>query len=91
MTNKFAPAMISPVEFNSNLLKCWRRLQAGRKISVHRSIIQITDDDVKSAIFLSQLMYWLRVGTEIISRDGWIFKSIQETEMETGLTVSEQR
>ena len=83
--------MISPVEFNSNLLKCWRRLQAGRKISVHRSIIQITDDDVKSAIFLSQLMYWLRVGTEIISRDGWIFKSIQETEMETGLTVSEQR
>ena len=91
MTNKFAPAMISPVEFNSNLLKCWRRLQAGRKISVHRSIIQITDDDVKSAIFLSQLMYWLSVGTEIISRDGWIFKSIQETEMETGLTVSEQR
>jgi hypothetical protein len=91
MTNKFAPAMISPVEFNSNLLKCWRRLQAGRKISVHRSIIQITDDDVKSAIFLSQLMYWLRVGTEIISRDGWIFKSIQETETETGLTKAEQR
>ena len=46
---------------------------------------------MKSAIFLSQLMYWLRVGTEIISRDGWIFKSIQETETETGLTKAEQR
>ena len=82
---------MTPVEFNNNLLTCWRQLQAGRKIAVHRSIIKITGNDIPSAIFLSQLMYWLRVGTDVENLGGWVFKSIQQTKMETGLTLRQQR
>ena len=90
--NTFSPtAVMSPEEYNKTLMQCWKMLQAGRRVSIHRSLIQITGNDIKTAAFLSQLLYWLRVGTEVEQRDGWIFKSIQQTEYETGLTKTEQR
>ena len=84
-------AAMSPVEYNKTLLQCWKILQAGRRVAIHRSLIQITGNNIKTAAFLSQLMYWLRVGTKIEQNGGWIFKSVKEMEMETGLTVEEQR
>lgn len=81
--------LLPPKEFNGNLVACWRRLQSGRRIVVHRSLIQITGS-LKTAAYLSQLLYWLRVGINVEIRDGWIFKSIAETEEETGLTKREQ-
>ncbi|WP_241155898.1 hypothetical protein [Neisseria yangbaofengii] len=81
--------LLPPKEFNGNLIACWRRLQSGRRIVVHRSLIQITGS-LKTAAYLSQLLYWLRVGINVEIRDGWIFKSIAETEEETGLTKREQ-
>ena len=84
-------AAMSPEEYNKTLLQCWKILQAGRRVAIHRSLIQITGNNIKTAAFLSQLMYWLRVGTKIEQNGGWIFKSVKEMEMETGLTVEEQR
>ena len=84
-------AAMSPEEYNKTLLQCWKILQAGRRVAIHRSLIQITGNNIKTAAFLSQLMYWLRVGTKIEQNGGWIFKSVKEIEMETGLTVEEQR
>lgn len=81
--------LLPPKEFNGNLVACWRRLQSGRRIVVHRSLIQITGS-LKTAAYLSQLLYWLRVGINVEIRDGWIFKSIGEMEEETGLTKREQ-
>lgn len=90
--HKFNPtAVMSVEEYNKSLVKCWQVLQSGRRVAVHRSLIQITDGDIKAAVFLSQLLYWLRVGTELDKNDGWIFKSIQEMEWETGLSTAEQR
>lgn len=82
--------LLPPQEFNDGLLSCWKRLQSGRRIVVHRSIIGITGD-IKSAAYLSQLLYWLRVGVDVSIRDGWIFKTIAETQNETGLSKPEQR
>ena len=56
--------LLPPQEFNDGLLSCWKRLQSGRRIVVHRSIIGITGD-IKSAAYLSQLLYWLRVGVDV--------------------------
>lgn len=81
--------MLPPKEFNQALSTCWRRLQSGRRIVVHRSLIEITGN-LKTATYLSQLLYWLRVGINVEIRNGWIFKSIAETEEETGLTKREQ-
>ena len=90
--NTFSPtAVMSPEEYNKTLMQSWKMLQAGRRVSIHRSLIQITGNDIKTAAFLSQLLYWLRIGTEVEQRDGWIFKSIQQMEYETGLTKTEQR
>ena len=82
--------LLPPEDFNTALISCWKRLQSGRRIVVHRSLIGITGD-IKSAAYLSQLMYWLRVGVDVAIRDGWIFKSIAETQNETGLSPAEQR
>lgn len=45
---------------------------------------------VKAGLFLSQLLYWTRVGTQVIERDGWIIKSRDQMTLETGLTKHEQ-
>lgn len=46
--------------------------------------------DAKATLFLGQLIYWTRVGTDVIEHEGWIFKTRLEWENETGLSRYEQ-
>lgn len=46
--------------------------------------------DVKAGLFLSQLLYWTRVGIEVDARQGWIFKTREQWTLETGLSRAEQ-
>lgn len=91
MTAPISPVLLpKPDVYNKNLATCWDTLQGSRRIAVYRCLIDATGS-LKSAIYLSQLMYWLSKSTDIImKRDGWIFKSIAEMEQETGLTKREQ-
>ncbi len=45
---------------------------------------------VKAAVLLSQLLYWTGDQT-VINRHGWIYKSVQDMQEETGLTKVEQK
>lgn len=75
--------------FNKQVQSCWNALQASRKLAVYQGLIQLTGS-LKTAIMLSQLLYWTRVSTEVGERDGWLYKTIAEMEVETGLTKREQ-
>lgn len=75
--------------FNNQVNSCWNALQASRKLAVYQGLIQLTGS-IKTAIMLSQLLYWTRVSTEVSERDGWLYKTIAEMELETGLTKREQ-
>jgi len=46
----------------------------------------LTFCDVKTALFLSQCLYW----QERASNDGWFYKTVKEWQMEIGLTRKEQ-
>lgn len=46
--------------------------------------------DVKATLFLSQLIYWTRVGVNVEHHGGWIFKSREQWTAETGLSRYEQ-
>lgn len=46
--------------------------------------------DAKATLFLGQLIYWTRVGADVIEHEGWIFKTRLEWENETGLSRYEQ-
>jgi len=61
----------------------------GRAIAYHPGLACITGD-AKSALMLSQLLYW-NGNPRAIERDGWFYKSMAELEKETGLTLNEQR
>ncbi len=45
---------------------------------------------VKAAVMLSQLLYWSGVPV-VRQRGGWLYKSVEEMERETGLTKAEQQ
>ena len=75
--------------FNADLTRCWQVLQGGRTIAVYRCLVDITGS-LKTAVMLSQLIYWTRVSKEVAARDGWVYKSITQMEEETGLTKREQ-
>ena len=77
-----------PVHY-SELQECWYVLQAGRIVAVYKALIDITGD-FKTAIYLSQSLYWHHKGTRLKENDGFIFKSNQEMFEETGLTRREQ-
>ena len=77
-----------PVHY-SELQECWYVLQAGRIVAVYKALIDITGD-FKTAIYLSQSLYWHHKGTRLKENDGFIFKSNQEMFEETGLTRKEQ-
>ena len=77
-----------PVHY-SELQECWYVLQAGRIVAVYKALIDITGD-FKTAIYLSQLLYWQRKGTRLNENDGFIFKSNQGMFEETGLSRKEQ-
>lgn len=58
----------------------------GRPVAYYPSLARLLGG-VKEAVFLSQFIYW--TGREK-SQDGWIFKSSDEVELETGLSYREQ-
>lgn len=62
----------------------------GRRIAFHRRLVKITQS-VKAAVLLSQVIYWTRNGRDINTTGGWFYKTMQQWEIETGLTVKEQR
>ena len=80
----------NPKAFNVQLSDCWQALQGGTTIAVYKSLIELTGK-IKTAVFLSQILYWTRVGTNVSSNDGWFFKSIEQMYQETGLTKREQQ
>jgi hypothetical protein len=57
-----------------------------RPIAYHRAFARI-GGGATAGLFLSQCFYWSPRG----SKDGWFYKSANEWEEETGLTVQEQR
>lgn len=64
-------------------------LESARPIALNINFARITGD-AKAAVFLSQLVYWTRRGTEVLANDGWIFKTREQWEAETGLSRHEQ-
>ncbi|UOO87669.1 hypothetical protein [Neisseria arctica] len=82
---KLPPAPV----FNGRLADCWQELQGGRSIVVYRSLIAISGN-LKTAVMLSQLLYWTINGTQVEENNGWIYKTIDQMEEETGLTKREQ-
>ena len=61
-----------------------------RPISVHRNILNMVGS-ASAGILLSQLIYWTRHGTEVVQRDGWVFKTAEQWHRETGMTWKVQR
>ena len=80
----------NPKAFNVQLSDCWQALQGSTTIAVYKSLIELTGK-IKTAVFLSQILYWTRVGTNVSSNEGWFFKSIEQMYQETGLTKREQQ
>lgn len=59
-------------------------------ISVSTRLMAIVGD-AASGIFLSQLLYWCRRTPDLVDRDGWIFKTADELQQETGMSWKVQR
>ena len=64
-------------------------LAGERPIAYSVNLARITGD-VKATLFLSQLIYWTRVGVNVEHHGGWIFKSREQWTSETGLSRYEQ-
>ena len=67
----------------------FRSLAGERPIAYSVNLARITGD-VKATLFLSQLIYWTRVGVNVEHHGGWIFKSREQWTGETGLSRYEQ-
>jgi hypothetical protein len=61
--------------------------QLGSPVAYYPSLARVLGS-IKAAVFLAQLMYWTPRGKK---SDGWVFKTAEEWESETGLTYEEQR
>jgi hypothetical protein len=61
----------------------------GRHIAFHRRLVDLTSS-VKTALLLSQSVYWTRHGRDIAQTGGWFHKTTEQWEMETGLSAKEQ-
>ena len=79
----------APNEFNRDIMLCKQALQGGRTIAVYKCLIAVAGS-VKAAVFLSQLVYWVRHGRDVAATQGWIFKSVVQMFEETGLSEREQ-
>lgn len=64
-------------------------LAAERPIAFNANLARLVGE-AKSALLLSQLMYWTRVGVHIQADEGWIQKSRDQWTLETGLSRYEQ-
>src|SRR3990167_6997907 len=61
-------------------------VDVGRPIAYYPKLTRVTGG-VKATVFLCQLFYW----RDKSSNDGWIYKTADEWQDETGLTYDEQR
>jgi len=52
--------------------------------------LAVITQDVKATLFASQLLYWTQHGQSVIENGGWIFKTREQWEHETGLSRAEQ-
>ena len=68
-------------------LEVWSLL--GRPIAFHRRLVDLTGS-VKSALMLSQSLYWTRHGRYVAQNDGWFYKTSAQWTLETGLSLKEQ-
>jgi hypothetical protein len=64
-------------------------LASHRPLAYSANLARLTGD-VKSSIMLGQLIYWTRVGVDVVTHDGWVFKTREELTEETGLSRREQ-
>lgn len=60
-----------------------------RTIAISSNVVRLVGDP-KAAIWYSQLIYWTRTGVDVLEHEGWIYKTRDEWEQETGLTRNEQ-
>ena len=68
----------------------WRDLQMNnRPIAIYKGLVDRLGC-VKSALLLSQMIYWTRKGVNVERDDGWFFKTVEEMMFETGLSRKEQ-
>lgn len=52
--------------------------------------LTVITQDVKATLFVSQLLYWTQHGQSVLENGGWIFKTREQWEHETGLSRAEQ-
>ena len=68
----------------------WNNLQfTNRPITVYRALVDVLGS-VKTAVLLSQMLYWTKTGVDIEKNDGWFHKTMADFADETGLSVWEQ-
>lgn len=67
-----------------------QHLLHSRPIAVHRHVLTIAGDPA-AGILLSQLVYWTRRGIGVAEQDGWVHKTAEQWERETGLSGKVQR
>lgn len=65
------------------------QLSGQRVIAFNVNLARVCGD-VKAALFASQLLYWTRVGPEVQTNGGWVFKTREQWQTEIGLTRFEQ-
>ncbi len=92
MTDRRPTGIAGPEEPNPlnparQLAVIWPLL--GRHIAFHRRLVEVTSN-VKAALLLSQAIYWTRHGRDIERSEGWFMKTVEQWELETGLTEREQ-
>lgn len=67
-----------------------QHLLHSRPIAVHRHVLTIAGNPA-AGILLSQLVYWTRRGIGVAEQDGWVHKTAEQWERETGLSWKIQR
>jgi hypothetical protein len=81
-------APVSPSD-EASALSLSQLLAQERVIRFNVNLAVITQD-VKATLFASQLLYWTQHGQAVIENGGWIFKTREQWEHETGLSRAEQ-
>ncbi|MES2353104.1 MAG: hypothetical protein V4568_01680 [Pseudomonadota bacterium] len=56
----------------------------GRPVALHRGLVELCGG-VKTALMLSQAIYWTRKGVAIAEMDGWFHKRMEDWQLEIGL------
>lgn len=67
-----------------------QHLLHSRPIAIHRHVLTIAGNPA-AGILLSQLVYWTRRGIGVAEQDGWVHKTAEQWERETGLSWKIQR